>query len=67
MLIYNANTIQNKVSLKSDYHINRKENEGLLCCSISYIEFVVTTINKTVIRKTTHCDIEIALHYRVLL
>lgn len=67
MLIYNANTIQNKVSLKSDCHINRKENEGLLCGSISYIEFVVTTINKILLRKTTHCDTEIAVHYRALL
>lgn len=61
VLIYNANTIQNKVSLKSDCHINRKENEGLLCGRISDIEFVVTSINKILLRKTTHCDTEIAM------
>lgn len=67
MLIYNANSIQNKASLKSDCHIDKKENEGLLCSIISYIEFVVTKINKILLRKTTHCDTEIALHYRALL
>lgn len=45
-LLYNANSIQNKVSLKSDCHINRKENEDLLCSIIRHIEFVVTKINK---------------------
>lgn len=66
-LIYNANSIQNKVSLKSDCHINRKENEDLLCSIIRYIEFVVTKINKILLRRTTHCDKEMALQYRALL
>lgn len=67
ILIYNANSIQNKVSLESDCHINRKENEDLLCSIIRYIEFVVTRINKILLRRTTHCDIKIALQYRTLL
>lgn len=67
ILIYNANSIQNKVSLKNDCHINWKENEDLLCSIIRYIEFVVTRINKILLRRTTHCDIEIALQYRTLL
>lgn len=66
-LIYNANSIQNKVSLKSDCHINRKENEDLLCSIIRYIEFVVTMINKILLQRTIHCDIEMALQYRALL
>lgn len=65
-LIYNANSIQNKVSLRSGCHINRKENEDLLCRIIRYIEFVVTTINKILLLRTTHCDTEIALQYRTL-
>lgn len=66
-LIYNANSIQNKVSLNSDCHINRKENEDLLCRIIRYIEFVVTKINKILLLKTTHCDIEITLQYTPLI
>lgn len=60
-LIYNANSIQNDVSLKSDCHINRKVNEDLSAVLLDTLKFVVTKINKTQLRRTTHCNIEIAL------